>query len=208
MYKDGANLTGKGTIFTPETSDYHFEEQLRTGKGYAYGIELMVKGDFGIVDGFVNYTYARSKRKIPGINHGAAYLSPFDKPHTFDLFLNYNISKRVAIAANLRLQSGQVTTMPIYVMDMYGKAMMGYSNRNEYRLPYYQRLDLSLTLKNKEKPDRRWHSEWNFSILNALNHANLYYIKFASSKENPSIINASGVYMLGILPSISYRFNF
>lgn len=53
----------------------------------------------------------------------------------FTLFLNYNISKRVSIAANLLLQSGQVTSMPEHVM--YGKAMMGYSNRNEYRLPYY-----------------------------------------------------------------------
>ncbi|MDR1156660.1 MAG: TonB-dependent receptor [Bacteroidales bacterium] len=207
-YKDGATLVNKGTAYNPATGSYHFEEQLRTGKGSAYGIELTVKGYFGAADGFVNYTYARSKRKIPGINDGTVYLSPFDKPHTFDLFLNYSAGKRVSFSANLRLQSGQVTTMPVYVMEMYGKAMTGYSNRNEYRLPYYQRLDLSLTLKNREKPGKRRRSEWNFSVINVLNHANLYYIKFTPSEENPGTIHATGVYMLGILPSVSWNFKF
>jgi outer membrane receptor for ferrienterochelin and colicin len=210
-YMDGATFVRKGTLFAPEMnqmSQYNFEEQIRAGKGQAYGVELAVKGNTGVVDGFMSYTYARSRRKITGINHGAAYLSPFDKPHTFNLFLNYNVSKRVSLSANLRLQSGQVITMPVYVMEIYGKAMTGYTDRNGYRLPGYQRLDLSLTLKSREKPGRRRHGEWNFSIINALNHANLYYVNFAPEKDNPGIFKASGVYMLGIVPSASWRFNF
>jgi outer membrane receptor for ferrienterochelin and colicin len=207
-YKDGATFLENSSIYTVNQTSYNFEEQLRIGKGYAYGAELMLKSDFDKLNGFISYTYARSFRKIPDINFGQTYLSPFDKPHTFDVFLNYNISKRVSLSTNFRYQSGQVITIPIYVMELWGKTLSGYSDRNGYRLPSYQRLDLSLTIKNKQTPGRRYHSEWNLSIINVLNHANIEYVDFAPSKDNPAIINAKGISMLGVIPSVSYHFNF
>jgi hypothetical protein len=207
-YKDGATFLENNSAYTINKTSYNFEEQLRTGRGYTYGIELMLKSDFDKINGFVSYTHARSFRTIPDINFGQTYLSPFDKPHTFDLFLNYNISERVTISTNFRYQSGQVTTIPIYVMELWGKILTGYSNRNDYRLPTYQRLDISLTIKSEQTPGKRYHSEWNFSIINVLNHANIQYVDFVVSKDNPSIIHAKGVSMLGFIPSVSYRFNF
>ncbi len=207
-YKDGATFLDNSSPYIVNKTSYNFEEQLRTGRGYTYGTELMLKSDFDELNGFISYTYARSFRTIPDINFGQTYLSPFDKPQTFDLFLNYKISERVTISTNFRCQSGQVTTIPIYVMDLWGKTLAGYSNRNDYRLPPYQRLDISLTIKSEQTPGKRYHSEWNFSIINVLFHANIQYVEFVPSKDNPAIINAKGVSMLGLIPSISYRFNF
>jgi hypothetical protein len=207
-YKDGATFLEKSSVTKVDKTNYNFEEQLRTGRGYSYGTEFMLKLAHSKADGFVSYTYARSKRVIPGINFGETYLSPFDRPHTFDIFVNYNLTKRMSLSANFRRQSGQVTTIPIYIMEMFGKTFKGYSKRNEYRLPYYQRLDLSLTLKGKEKAGRRNHGEWNFSVINVLNNANITYIDFEPSTENTSIIIAKGISILGIVPSVSYHFNF
>jgi hypothetical protein len=207
-YKDGATFLEDSSPFIVNKTSYNFEEQLRTGSGYAYGAELMLKSYFDKINGFVNYTYARSFRTIPDINSGQTYPSPFDKPNTFDVSLNYNISERIFFSSNFRSQSGQVTTIPIYVVDLWGRALTGYSSRNDYRLPPYQRLDISLTIKNEQTPGKRYHSEWNFSIINVLNHANIQYVNFVPSESNPSIINAKGVSMLGFVPSISYRFNF
>ena len=207
-YKDGATFLAKNSIFNTNKTSYNFEEQLRSGKGYAYGTEIMLKGGGNKINGMVSYSYARSKRQINDVNSGKTYLSPFDRPHTFDISLNYDITKRISLSGNFRCQSGQVATIPVYAMEMWGKVLLGYSNRNEYRLPPYQRLDLSLTIKNKEKAGKRFHSEWNFSVLNALNHANIQYVDFIPSKENPNIIRAKGVSMLGTIPSVSYRFNF
>jgi hypothetical protein len=207
-YKDGATFLENSSTYTINKTNYNFEEQLRTGSGYTYGTELMLKSNFDKLNGFVSYTYARSFRTIPEINFGQTYLSPFDKPHTFDLFLNYNISDRITISTNFRYQSGQVTTIPIYVMSLWGKTLTGYSNRNDYRLPPYQRLDISLTIKSAQTPGKWYHSEWNFSIINVLDHANIQYVNFVTPQDNPNIINAKGVSMLGFIPSVSYRFNF
>ena len=207
-YKDGATFLDSNPLFTIDQTSYNFEEQLRTGKGYAYGAEPMIKSDFEKLNGFISYTYARSYRIIPDINSGQQYPSPFDKPHTFDACVNYNISERISLSSNFRHQSGQVTTIPIYVMELWGKTLTGYSNRNGYRLPPYQRLDISLTIKSKELPGEHYHDEWNFSIINVLNHANIQYVNFVAREDNPSIIDAKGVSMFGIMPSISYRFNF
>jgi hypothetical protein len=207
-YKDGATFLESNPLFTIDKTSYNFEEQLRTGKGYAYGTELMLKSDFEKLNGFMSYTYARSYRIIPDINSGQQYLSPFDKPHTFDACLNYNISERISLSSNFRYQSGQVTTIPIYVMEFWGKTLTGYSDRNDYRLPPYQRLDISLTIKSKESQGEHYHSEWNFSIINVLNHANIQYVNFIPREDNPSIIDAKGVSMFGFMPSLSYHFNF
>ena len=207
-YKDGATFLESNPLNTIDNTSYNFEEQLRTGKGYAYGVEPMIKSDFEKLSGFISYTYARSYRIIPDINSGQQYPSPFDKPHTFDACVNYNISERTSLSSNFRIQSGQVTTIPIYVMELWGHTLTGYSNRNGYRLPPYQRLDISLTIKSKEKEGEHYHDEWNFSIINVLNHANIQYVNFVAREDNPSIIDAKGVSMFGIMPSISYRFNF
>jgi hypothetical protein len=207
-YKDGATFLESNPLYTIDNTSYNFEEQLRTGKGAAHGVEVMLKSDYEKLNGFISYTYARSYRTIPGINSGHQYPSPFDKPHTFDACLNYNISERISLASNFRYQSGQVITIPIYVMELWGRTLTGYSNRNDYRLPPYQRLDISLTIKSIETEGEHYHSEWNFSIINVLNHANIQYVNFIAREDNPDIIDAHGVSMFGIMPSISYHFNF
>jgi hypothetical protein len=65
-----------------------------------------------------------------------------------------------------------------------------------------------MTIKNKDFPGKRYHSEWNFSVINVLNHSNFDYVNFVSSTKTPNIINANGISLLGIVPSVSYRFNF
>ncbi|HEX3009912.1 MAG TPA: carboxypeptidase-like regulatory domain-containing protein [Bacteroidales bacterium] len=207
-YKDGATFLDKSSIYLTDKTNYNFEEQLRTGKGFAYGAEFMVKGDFTKLSGFVSYTYCRSKRTIEGINNGSTYLSPFDKPHTLNAFLNYQVSNRFSASANWRYQSGMVITAPVYIMEMYGKVIKGYSNRNEFRLPAYSRFDVSLTLKSKQKEGRRFQGEWNLSIVNMLDHLNYESIDFVVDKENPEKIKMMGNFYFEVLPSLSYHFTF
>lgn len=207
-YKDGATLFDKSAFNAIDKTNYNFEEQLRIGRGWAYGAEFMIRGEFKKINGYANYTLARSKRIIPDINFGKTYLSPFDRPHSLNLFINYQLNSRLSFSANWKYSSGAPITVPIYTMEMYGKLIKGYSERNGYRLPDYHRLDLGLSLKNKQKPGRKYNAEWDFSVINAYNHSNISYINFVVSEENPDKTELKGVYMFGIIPSISYHFNF
>jgi hypothetical protein len=81
-------------------------------------------------------------------------------------------------------------------------------------------MDLSLTLKNKDK-GRWWKGSWNFSVYNAYGRKNPFSYQFSDIKNNdinfdssegiPVVSQRPGVvktYLFGILPSVTYNFTF
>ncbi len=184
------------------------EGELRYGYSYAYGAEFLIKYTLEKLSGWIGYTYSVAKRKIDLINNGKKYYAPFDKPHDFAAVFNYEITSRVSLGANWVYSSGIPVTFPA------GKAVIGgvtipvYTGRNEYRMPAYHRLDVAITLKNKQKPNRNWQSEFNFSIYNAYNRKNAWAINFIEDKENPGRTKAIMTYLFPIIPAISYNIKF
>ena len=184
------------------------EGELRYGKSWAYGAEFYVKLQLDKWNGWVSYTLSRSERQIDGINQNKVYLSPHDKLHNLSVVLSYDISKRLNVGANWVFATGSPVTFPTgkYV---YGNTVVPvYSDRNSYRMPDYHRLDLSLTLKGKDKPGRRWHTEWNFSVYNAYARKNAWVINFKQDENDPSVTIAEETYLFTIIPSVTFNFNF
>lgn len=186
----------------------HLEGELRIGKGNAYGIETMVRKDEGKLTGWISYTYSRSFRVVPEINDGNRYNAPYDKPHAVNIVANYEISKRLSVSATWVYATGLPVTFPT------GRAVVGnailpiYSSRNAYRMPAYHRMDLSVTLLGKEKPGKRWHGEWNFSVYNAYNRHNAWSINFINDSADPKITYAEKTYLFAVIPSLTYNFKF
>jgi hypothetical protein len=83
-----------------------------------------------------------------------------------------------------------------------------FSERNGYRMPDYHRLDLSVTLKAKEKPGRKWYHEWNFSVYNAYARNNPWVINFVQDPDNPDVTYAEATYLFSIIPAITFNFKF
>ena len=185
-----------------------FEGELRFGEAWSYGLEFLVEMQFEKLNGWVGYTLSKSMRKIPEINFGKEYQSPYDRPHDISLVLNYQINERWLLDANWVYMTGQPVTFPTGRFEYGNLIAPVYSNRNEYRLPDYHRLDLSVTLKGKEKPGRKWHSEWNFSVYNAYGRKNPWVINFEQEPDAPSKTFAESTYLFGIVPSITYNFHF
>jgi len=75
-------------------------------------------------------------------------------------------------------------------------------------MPDYHRLDLSVTWREKYKPEKKWHSEFNVSLYNAYNRKNPYVINFQSEPNNPDVTYAESTYLFGIIPSFTYNFKF
>ncbi len=92
------------------------EGEIRTGEALAYGVEFLVKKNDGRLNGWISYTYSKATRKIPLINDGETYNSPYDKPHTINVVMNYQLSKRSQIAATWVYASGSPMTAPVGIL--------------------------------------------------------------------------------------------
>ncbi|MDO9257361.1 MAG: TonB-dependent receptor [Bacteroidales bacterium] len=186
----------------------YIEGELRIGKGYSYGVETMLRKNEGLLTGWVSYTYSRAFRVIPEINNGDRYNAPYDKPHAVNIVVNYDFSKRVSASATWVYATGLPVTFPT------GRAVIGnaiipiYSNRNAYRMPDYHRMDLSVSLKGKDKPGKKWHGEWNLSVYNAYNRHNAWSISFTQDAVDPNVTYAEKTYLFAVIPALTYNFKF
>ena len=184
----------------------HLDAEVRTGKGKAYGMEIMVKKNKGKLNGFVNYTLSRSERTIEGVNNGKTYLAPYDKTHCVNIVGNWELSPKHMFSATWIYATGMPTTYPVGRFEVDGEYFPIYSDRNEYRKPDYHRLDLAYTYTPKPNSGKRYKGEWVFSVFNAYGRKNPWTISY--NQEESGKPYAEMVYMFGVLPSVTYNFKF
>ncbi|MCW0481538.1 TonB-dependent receptor [Gaoshiqia sediminis] len=184
------------------------EGEVRVGNSKAYGVEFLLKKTEGRLTGWLGYTLSRAERTVPGINEGKTYVAPFDKPHDISSVLNYDLSRRVSFSANWLYASGQPVTLPVQRYEINGTIIPLYSERNGARYDDYHRLDLSLTLRGRNKRNRPWSGEWVFSAYNVYNRKNTWVLNFKQDEEDPRETYAEKTYLFPIVPSVTYNFKF
>ncbi len=184
------------------------EGELRIGDATSYGVELYVKYETSKLYGWVSYTYSKTTRNIPEINDGKPYPAPYEKPHDLALVFSYELTKRIVLGATWIYSTGIPFTLPSGRYEVLGSILPVYTGRNEFRLPDYHRMDISITLHGKEKPGRRWQGEWNLSVYNAYARKNIWTLNFIQDNENPDLTYAEMTYLFSIIPAITYNFKF
>jgi hypothetical protein len=217
-YKDIQNLIDykNGAILQ---MNKHIETELLLTRGHNYGIECLLKKNYGRIDGWVSYTYSRAFQQTSGkeerdmINKNEVYPSRYDKPHDVTLFLNYNVNRRVRLGVNFKFCSGRSVTLPEYVYHQYGNEIVVYSDRNEYRLPSYHRLDLSISVSESLKLKKKWKGSWTFSILNVYARKNAYSVfykkEMPNEQNNYEMFSMYKLYLIGKpMPVLTYNFIF
>lgn len=186
------------------------EKELRFGKAKSYGVELFLKKNSGNLTGWVSYTLSKAVRTFSDINSGKSYNANYDHPNNLNVVLTYKVSTRTDFTASWVYYSGTPITYPA-MRFVYGNSNLPYyepGTKNSWRLPDYHRLDLSLTVRSKYKPNRKWQGEWNFAVYNAYNRGNAYSVYFETDKNNPQKINTYKMVMFPIIPSVTYNFKF
>jgi len=168
-YRDFANLLVNDLL----------ETELLDGEGRAYGAEFSLTKKTGVVNGTFSYTYSRSERLIEGINRGNWYPSNFDKPHEASLVLNYQPNQRNTLAMNLTYASGRPTTPPVAGFVTAQNAFVPiYAERNQRRIPDFQRIDVSYTLGESYKKDKNFRLSFTLSVYNILGRENAFSVFF------------------------------
>ncbi len=208
-YIDGADLLINEFI----------EGDLLRGKGRAYGLELLLKKNSGKVNGWLSYTLSRTELQVTGINNDAWYPTRFDQTHNFKAVAFYEPGSRWKFSANFTLLSGTPTTFPTsrFEIQDYLAPYNYLQSRNNVRIPWFHRLDVSATLYGKRTrrgKARKNEDYWVFSVYNLYARRNPFSIYFAQAEDRPVPglpieSQATRVSIIGsLVPAISYNFKF
>lgn len=197
---------------------------IRQGRAWSYGTEFFLIKSKGRLTGQIGYTLSWAERQIDGVNNNRRYFSTYDRRNTINTVATYELSKRWSVGATFTYQTGRPVTLPTGRYIVEGVPIDIISERNGFRLPDFHRLDLSATLKSKQKPNRTWNSELTFSIYNVYNRKNPFTI--AVQPTTTDVRNSDGTigpgdpipgvqtreavltYVFPILPAVGYTFNF
>jgi len=184
----------------------HIETDLLNGEGRAFGAEVSIKKNTGALNGWLSYTYARSERRIDGINRGEWYLSNFDKTHDASLILNYNPNQRNTLTLNVSYSTGRPATPPVGSFSTANNLLIPiFSSRNSGRIPDYFRVDMAYTVGQGYKKDKKFKTSWTFSIYNVLGRRNPFSVFFTRSTFQR--VQANRLAILGsVFPSLTVNF--
>jgi hypothetical protein len=175
-FKDGTDFTSSDPI----------ETKVLQGKQRVNGIELMLHKNNGKTTGWISYCYSRSLITVDGglpenqINNGIEYPSDYDRPHSFNLVLNFRSNRRLSASTNFVYTTGRPITCPVSIYYSEGQEVLNFSKRNEFRIPDYARMDLSINLEGNLLRKKPIHSFWSLNLYNALGRRNAYSVYFDS----------------------------
>lgn len=185
----------------------YLEGTLVYGDGRSYGVEFYLRKNQGKFKGWISYSLGKSERKFAEINDGEWFKSRQDRTHDFSIVGLYNLSPKWTFSANFVYYTGNPVTYPSGNYIVNGDKVFYFSKRNEKRMPNYHRLDISATYEPKNR-NKKFNSSWTFGLYNLYNKKNPFLIDFRNNQPDPSIIDDYKISLFGIVPSISWNFNF
>jgi hypothetical protein len=202
QYKAGADLL----------LNDHIETEVVNGKAKSYGLELSAEKTGGRVYGRIDYTYSRTLIKSVSpyeedmINGGEYFPANYDKPHNLNILATLKATRRIVFTTNIAYSTGRPITYPIAKYQLGGEVFLQYSKYNQYRIPDYFRIDLSLIVYGSLRTDQRLHSWMTFSVYNLTARKNAYSVYFQSGGGTYDAYQLS---IFGtIIPSVTYNLSF
>ena len=201
-YRNGAELL----------MNHHIETDVLRTEGRAYGVELMVKKTQGKLNGWVSYTYSRTQLRqndpmiVTPVNKGDWYAADFDKPHDLKFVGNYKFTHRFSFSLNCDYSTGRPITLPVSKYHYGGGEFVYYSDRNQYRIPDFFRMDASFNIEPSHHLTLLTHSTISFGVYNLTGRKNAYSVYYIS--ENGKL-KGYKMAIFGVpIPFVSYNIKF
>lgn len=193
-----------GNVFDFIFDSYSLDNVLLCGKGFNYGLNLLVERRKGTLTGWVAYSFGRARRRYPGTSHSGWYSASHERPHELNAVATLNVGRRWRIGATLVVASGTPFTRVERLYMIGNNVLCDYGLHNGERLPLYYRLDFSVSYDFRVRSGRR--SGVNLSIYNVTAHENVLFYRLK--------VNDSGYgyrpfsFALRIMPSVNYYYSF
>ncbi|MBR3540763.1 MAG: TonB-dependent receptor plug domain-containing protein [Bacteroidales bacterium] len=183
-------------------------------RGRAYGVELQLKKDVGMLTGWISYSYSRTELQQDdasaalAINGGAWFPAEYDRPHELKFVGNYKFTHRYSLSMNLDYSTGRPTTIPAgqYFNQSQGRFLPFYTERNGYRMPDYFRVDASFNIEPSHHLTALFHSWISIGCYNLLARKNAYSIYYLG---NYGSVQGYKLSIFGApIPFVSYNIKF
>jgi hypothetical protein len=204
--------------FTNLFMNSRINEDLLSGNGRAYGLELSIEKEKGKWKGWVSYTYGRTFIRVhdreDSINSDDWFPANYDQPQQLHITGIRDIGEESAFSFQFVWRSGRPITAIAsnYIDDK--TVVPAYSERNRYRIPDYIRLDISFTIaeniwKNRSpNPYRKIKDSVNITLYNVLGRENAFSV-FYRRPENENLPQSYKLSVLGaVIPSLTYNIQF
>ena len=197
-------IENNSNMFDILFSSYSFDGSLLHGKGYNYGLNLLLEKRRGKLTGWLSGSLGRAMRKFDGEQYQGWYPAGHERIYELNAVATYRINRRVSLGSTYVLASGTPYTKVNYAYLMSGNLVTEYGPHNGSRVKPYMRLDLSVSYDFATKGSVR--SGINFSLYNVTMHGNdlFYRIKVY---DNHVRYNAFK-FLMPIMPSINYYCKF
>lgn len=202
-YKEGTSFFG---------SNSNWEDKVEMGRGWSYGLEVLLQKNLGNTTGWIGYTLSWSKRQFDNLNFGEMFPYRYDRRHDISIAITHKINDKIDLGLTWVYGTGNAITLGyekyVSMFDLangsgYFDPIEHIASRNNYRMPSYHRLDLGVNITNETK----WgFSTWSFGLYNAYNRKNPFYLYFGSDDNDHRVLKQ--VSLFPVIPSINYSFRF
>ena len=232
FYKFMNNVIEYKDNWAPSADYRGWEERVGIGKGESYGFEWMARKKRGKTTGWISYTLSWTDRYYPdgSVNKGDRFPFRYDNRHKVNLLVTHKLSPKLELSAAWTFATGNRISVseyrylsPVVIKgDGAQFASIGYSaqwtanifnnvglsERNNYRLAPYHRLDLNLNWYRSNRKGRQ--SIWSFGLYNAYASPNAFMTELEmylgpDGKLSPRL---KKTVLFFCVPSVSYTFKF
>lgn len=205
-YKGGDSFLSFEDIDAKES----WETNLTSGRGWAYGTEILFRKEKGLLTGWFGYTLSWSQRQFEELNLGRKFNDKFDRRHNISCVVIYKPNKKISLSGSWVFSSGAnytlpdsraLTTIDNFPISVFKGSNVMPTNKNNFKGENTHRLDLGIQFHKETK--RGNERTWSFSLYNVYARKNpIYYTtRHMSYRE---VVKTSVM----IIPSINYTKTF
>lgn len=197
-------IENNSNMFDILFSSYSFDGSLLHGKGYNYGLNLLLEKRRGKLTGWLSGSLGRAMRKFDGEQYQGWYPAGHERIYELNAVATYRINRRVSLGTTYVMASGTPYTNVNYAYLMSGNLVTEYGPHNGGRVKPYMRLDLSASYDFATKGSIR--SGINFSLYNVTMHGNDLFYRI---KVYDNHVRYNGFkFLMPIMPSLNYYCKF
>ncbi|HNS30986.1 MAG TPA: TonB-dependent receptor [Tenuifilaceae bacterium] len=181
-YREGASFL---MIDDPEgANEINWEDNVTSGLGWSYGVELLIHRKSGKLSGWIGYTLSWTQLQFDELNQGRKFYARYDRRHDVSVVGIYELNKRITLSATWVYGTGNALSIPIATYPAWqhvpGESLFNswyrtvgeYGEKNSFRMAPYHRLDLGIQFHKKAD---KYERIWEFSVYNFYNRHNPFF---------------------------------